>query len=118
MQKRVEQELKNHPKADRIVIAYDNHDLPLQIKDSNTTCLISDQYYISERTDHFFVTTRESLFNLLLLHSIMRTKKALLWKRTAVDILLRWRFGKNIVSKRFCAARERIEYPEVCRPFI
>lgn len=91
MQKRVEEELKKNPKADSFVIAHNNRDLPLRIKDSNTTCSISDRYYISDKTDHFFITARESLFDLLLLHSIKRTKKALLWKRTAIGILLRWR---------------------------
>ena len=75
----------------RLVILHDDSALPKQITDNSMTCTVKGYNCTPVSTEQSFTEMRSDLFHSLYLHSIRRTKKALLWKRVAVGILLRWR---------------------------
>ena len=100
MKDKIKTELKNMPHSveggdekgdNQIVIAHGDLDLPSEIKAPGDIFSTSGWYCTPIKTEEIVTQMRSDFFNSLRLHSIQRTKKALLWKRTAVGILLRWR---------------------------
>ena len=79
------------PGNHRLVISHNDSALPMQITDDSMTCTVNGWHCTPVSTEQNFTEMRFDLFNSFYLHSIRRTKKALLWKRVAVGILLRWR---------------------------